>query len=131
MLPAEGLAGAAWFTNACVFDVMLRAFSVPLLSPAVPLPTARIAAAVRENPASVAPMVNGPGVVIPALPPTVITSLVVLVNAAMSAELALFRNAMAVSPVDTRRTPVVAGLALALVNGALAVAIRQLPPELL
>src|SRR5262249_19583394 len=52
------------------------ASSVPLLSPAVPLPTATLAAAERERPASVAPSVIGPRVVIPALPPTEITSLV-------------------------------------------------------
>ena len=131
MLPADGLAGAAWFTSVCRLDVVPNAFSVPLLSPAVPLPTAIVAAAVREIPVSVAPTVTGPSVVIPAPPPTETMSLVVLLSPVMSAVLALFRKATATSVEVARRTPVIAGFALLLMKGAAAAEVRQLPPEAL
>ena len=67
----------------------------------------------------------------PALPPTVITSLVFLVSAATSALLALLRKATAMSVEVARRIPVVAGFALVLMKGDAPVAMRQFPPALL
>ena len=66
----------------------------------------------------------------PALPPMDTWSFAVLLSAMTSAVAALLRKTTAESAEAARKIPVAAGFALPLMNGAVAAAVKQLPPEL-